>query len=136
MVYRGRAGENSYGQKDFDGSIKANDYLVSASSKDGLNWEAGKMLVSSEDDNLRGQVDGPELVYEKSVLKLYYWSFPGVYVMESKDNGKNWSDGKMIIRSIGPDYAPGDTTVVNQNGTWRMYYGLHKRGIFSAKLVK
>lgn len=134
-VYRGRAGENRFGQRDpIDNALKPIDYLISAVSRDGLNWQAGALIVDSDNEELYAQVDGPELVYDGSNLKLYYSSFPGVYIKESKDNGKTWSAEQLILKSTGPEFAPGDSTVIKQKGAWRIYFGLYTRGIFSARL--
>ena len=136
MIYRGSSGKNRFGKRDpVDNKLKPIDYLISATSTDGVHWQPGNLVVDSDNQYLRDQVDGPELVYDNNVLKLYYWSFPGVYLKKSTNDGRTWSKAKLVIKSTGPNHAPGDPTVIRQGKLFRMYFGLHTRGIFSAKLA-
>ena len=134
MVYRGSAGENSYGKKDFNGTKPApKDYLISATSKDGLKFEPKGIVVDSGNEKMRDQIDGPELVIDGDKIKLYCNSYEGVYILELDKTGKAANKPQIIIKSTGPDYAPADVTVIKMNEIWRMYYGLHTKGIHSAR---
>ena len=110
--------------------------LLSATSSDGLSWQKEPgIVVDTMTEELHGQVDGPKVIlWDDGKLRLFYWSFEGIYVSELLDEGKVVST-KLILQSQGPR-APGDPTVIKIGNTWRMYYAYHTEGIYSAMLKK
>lgn len=137
MVYRGSAGENRFGKMDpFTGKHVPIDYLISATSSDGLNWTPQSMVVDSRNEELHDQIDGPELAIDGDSIKLYCNSYGGVYLLSLSKNGKAKTPSKMVIKADGPDHAPNDVTLVKVDNEWRMYFGIHTKGIFSAKRVE
>lgn len=134
MVYRGSAGENSFGKMDnFSGKPVPIDYLISATSKDGLSWDIKEVVVDSRNNEMRDQIDGPELFEADGKIKLYCNSYSGVYLLTLDKQGKPLSSPKMVMKAGGPDDAPCDVALVDANGKVRMYFGMHTKGIFSAK---
>lgn len=137
MVYRGQAGENTYNKTDeFRKKPMSIDYLISATSKDGLSWTPLNLIVDSRNDEMRDQILGPELIVDGNTLKLYSNSFAGVYVLALNNKGEKVSEPKLIMKSTGPNDAPSDMTLVRYKDDWKMYFGMHTRGIFAAKRVQ
>lgn len=130
MIYRGSAGENKYGKMDKD-KPAAIDYLISAVSSDGLNFTSKSVAVDSRNEKMREQIDGAELALDEDKIKLYCNSYEGVYLLELDKNGNAKSESTIIIKSTGPEYAPGDVAVARINNIWRMYFGLHTKGIYT-----
>lgn len=134
MVYRGQADENRFGRIDeFRNKPAPIDYLISATSKDGLVWTPGTLVVDSKNDDMRDQILGPELVIDEKQLKLYSNSFAGVYVLTLNERGEKTRDPQLVMGSTGPDDAPSDMTLIRFKNDWKMYFGMHTKGIFNAK---
>jgi len=131
MIYRGsvKGKYDPYSQQD---EITR---LLSATSSDGLVWQKEPgIAVDSMNEEFHGQVDGPELVYwDDGSLKLYFQSFSGVYVSEISEDGRV-SSPKMVLKARGPEHAPSDVTILKIGEKWRMYFGIHTKGIYSAVL--
>lgn len=137
MVYRGSSGENRFGKVDpKDNKPAPIDYLISATSPDGLNWTPQSIVVDSRNEKMRDQIDGPELVLDGNTIKLYCNSYEGVYVLKLDSDGKTVDSPRVILKADGPEHAPGDVTVIKIGNTWRMYFGIHTKGIFSVKRVR
>lgn len=142
MVYRGQAGENAFGREGFaPGSPAPNDYLLSATSPDGITWTPGGLVVDSNNQRMMGQILGPDLVLDDGRIKLYCNSFEGIYVLEVDSRGRPAGQPELIIRASGsPEagdlFAPGDVSVVRMGGDWRMFYGLRTKGIHSMIRVR
>lgn len=136
MVYRGSAGQNRFGKVDpKTGKPAPIDYLISATSSDGLNWIPKSIVVDSRNEEMRDQIDGPELVLDGDTIKLYCNSYAGVYVLTLDKNGSALTSPKIVLRARGY-HAPSDVTVIKINDTWRMYFGIHTKGIFTARRVE
>ncbi len=135
MVYRGSAGENRFGKTDpFNGQPVSIDYLVSAASTDGLNWTPGSIVVDSRNEEMRDQIDGPELVVDGEDIKLYCNSYEGVYALSIDHNGEALTSPRLVLRADGY-HAPSDVTVVDFGESQRMYYGIHTEGIYTAVMT-
>ncbi|MFQ5996846.1 MAG: hypothetical protein ACE5KP_04395 [Dehalococcoidales bacterium] len=136
MVYRGSSGENRFGKTDpFSGKAAPIDYLISATSPDGLNWMPRSVVVDSRNEAMRDQIDGPELVMDGETIKLYCNSYEGVYVLTLDRNGKALTSPDLVLSAQGY-HAPSDVTVIRIAGVWRMYYGIHTEGIYSARRLE
>ncbi len=136
MVYRGSAGENRFGKTNpFSGKPAPIDYLISATSPDGLNWTPGSVVVDSRNEEMRDQIDGPELVISNGAIKLYCNSYEGVYTLEIDRNGEALSSPEIVLRAEGY-HAPSDVALTRVGDTWRMYYGIHTEGIYTARLME
>ncbi len=139
MVYRGQAGRRRPPRgKGGDTPPRPNAFLLSAVSKDGLDWKPAAVVLDSRNDEMQGQILGPDLVLEDGRIKLYCNSFAGIYELDLDEDGRPLGAPLLVVRSSGsPEggdlFAPGDVSVVEEDGTWRMYYGLHTRGIHSMR---
>lgn len=135
MVYRGSSGKNRFGKTDpKTGEPAPIDYLISATSKDGLNWAPKAVVVDSRNEEMRDQIDGPELVLDGDKIKLYCNSYEGVYLLEISKDGKPLTSPEIVLpaRKL---HAPCDVTLIKFKGIWKMYFGIHTKGIFSAKRI-
>jgi len=133
MVYRGSSGVNTFGKLDpVTGKPAPIDYLISATSQDGLRWTPGSVVVDSRNEEMREQIDGPELVIDGNVIKLYCWSYKGVYALTLDAQGRALTTPQLVLKARGRN-APSDPTLIKLNGTWRMYFGIHTKGIFAAE---
>jgi hypothetical protein len=141
MVYRGQAGERRHGPGgDRSGSPEPNDFLISATSPDGINWTAGGVVIDSRNDEMRGQILGPDLVVEDGAVRLHCNSYAGIYAMTLDESGAATDKPVLVVESSGSPsagdlFAPGDVSVIRMGDAWRMFYGLHTKGIHSMKLV-
>jgi hypothetical protein len=136
MVYRGSAGENRFGKVDpRTGKPAPIDYLISATSADGLNWVPQSVVVDSRNEAMRDQIDGPDLVLDEGIIKLYCNSYEGVYVLTLDNSGKALTSPQIVLPAQGY-HAPSDVTVIKVDDTWRMYFGIHTKGIFTARLIE
>jgi len=136
MVYRGSAGENRFGKTDpVSGQPAPIDYLISAPSPDGLNWTPRWVVIDSRNEEMRDQIDGPEVVISNGTIKLYCNSYEGVYALEVDQNGEAISPLQIALPAEGY-HAPSDVSLIQINGTWRMYYGIHTEGIYTARTTE
>lgn len=130
MVYRGNIDGKRYAPLAPNNSTTL---LFHATSKDGLTWVKRGLALDSRNQELFGLVDGPELVRQDGSIRLYFWSYHGVYTLGyasgrfAKKPTLVFGDRKTFLRN-----PPGDPTVLRVGKQWRMWYGYHKRGIFSA----
>ena len=131
MVYRGESGERKDQIDDIKGTPLETFYLISATSEDGLTWTAGSLVLDTSKEEFSYYVLGPELVYDDNVLKLYFFGYSGIYEKVSYDDGETWEEERIVFPG-NRDFAPSDPTVIKQDDTWRMYYGIHETGIYSA----
>ena len=112
--------------------------LLWAASQDGLTFEKKGMAVDSRNSVFKGWLDGPEWVEWDGGLRLYFWSYAGIYHV-TYEAGQfsptatfdftTPSDNPMARF---PENPPGDPTLAKIQGTWFMYYGQHTKGIFYA----
>jgi len=105
-----------------------------ATSKDGLSWTKRGLAVSSDNNTLRGWLDGAELVNFDGQIRLYFWSYFGIYYVE-------YSNGEFSSKLVAdfPNYlAPGreypedgraDPSVIKLSNKWFLYFGQHTKGI-------
>jgi len=133
MVYRGESGERLDQIDDVKGTPIETFYLLSATSDNGLIWTPGDIVVDTSKSDFDYYVLGPELVYDDDVLKLYFFGINGIYEAASYDNGDTWEEEKKIFHAD-QNFAPSDPTVIKQDDIWRMYYGIHLTGLYSASL--
>jgi len=131
MIYRGESGERSHLIDDVKGTPLETWYLCAATSEDGLTWTPAGTTIDTSQPAFDYYVLGPELVYNGDVLLLYFFGIEGIYESVSLDHGETWGDPRNVFPG-NHSFAPSDPTVINMSGTWRMYYGLHETGIFSA----
>lgn len=110
-----------------------------ATSSDGLNFTKQGLALDTRNDTLLGFADGPDLVNWDKQIRLYFWSYKGVYHL-TYTNGKfsteptfdftNNSDPKIKF----PSNPPGDPTLIKIGDNWFMYYGQHTKGIYRGVL--
>ena len=115
--------------------------LMWATSEDGLTFEKKGMAVDSRNPELKGWVDGPEFVkWDDDGLRLYFWSYRGVYHVTYEDEA--FSDDVVFDFTTAtdpnvpfPQDPPGDPTITKMEDGYRMYFGIHTEGIYSAILA-
>ena len=114
--------------------------LMWATSLDGLTFERKGMALDSRNSVFKGWLDGPELVMWDGGLRLYFWSYMGVYHVTYQDGSFSEeavfdftkpSDNPLAVF---PEDPPGDPTLASINGKWFMYYGQHTQGIYYATM--
>ena len=133
MVYRGSSGQNKYGQKDpATGEVLPIDYLISATSEDGLNWTIQHVVVNGRNEDMRDKIDGPDLVIDGDKIKLYCSSYEGIYTLNLTEEGKSINTPQVVLKATGQEIAPGDVSVIKTDSTWRMYFVLPAKGIYMA----
>ena len=134
MVYSGTKENTRYDDEVPNNKI-AN--LFYATSLDGLTWQKKGLAVSSDNTILKGWSDGAELVNFDGELRLYFWSYMGVYYTVFKDGAfsdniifdfTNNTDSSRVY----PQNPPGDPTLIKIQNKWYMYYGQHEKGIYYA----
>lgn len=131
MFYRGGV-QGKYDEYSKNDEITR---ILSATSADGIEWKKDdSVVVDSNATEYKGLLDGPEaVIWDDGTLKLYFMSYEGIYLTEISKDGKPGSVEK-VIDAQGPDHAPCDPSVIRVSGTWRMYYGIHPKGIYMAVL--
>jgi len=134
MVYRGESGERLDQIDDVKGTPIETFYIISAHSENGIDWEIGDIVVDTSKPEFDNYVLGPELVYDEDVLKLYFFGIWGIYEAESHDNGETWEEERKVFPA-NQEFAPSDPTLIKMGETWRMYYGIHLTGLYSATLI-
>ncbi|MFA5926602.1 MAG: hypothetical protein WCT32_02065 [Patescibacteria group bacterium] len=143
MVYRGMINQK-YGTMTPNSSTQLFFY---ATSTDGLTWQKRGIAVDSRNAILEGHADGPEwvtwggstsLTTGDDELRLYFWSYKGVYYSTYKDGVFSEpvldfpaSKDAKILYSPNP---PGDPTLAKIGEKWFMYYGQHEKGIYYSTL--
>jgi len=138
MYYRGSMyDEASIWEKQFS-------FILSATSKDGLTWtkELG-VRIDGRQSPFEGHVDGPYATkLPEGTYRLYFFvgsqdsSRDGIYKADSKDGINFTVDNHPILPKSefgSANNPPGDPCVIKMSDGWRMYYGIHTQGIFSAK---
>jgi len=131
MVYRGESGERLDQIDDVKGTPIETYYLISATSENGLDWTVGDTVVDTSKPEFDYYILGPELVYDDDVLKLYFFGINGIYEAISYDDGKTWEKERKVFPG-NQEFAPSDPTIIKQDDIWRMYYGIHLTGLYSA----
>lgn len=118
-----------------------------ATSTDGLTFTKKGIAVDSRTETLFGLTDGAEWVkWDGSTslttgdgeLRLYYWSYTGVYHSVFADNTFSapvfdYTNNKNSQMKFAAN-PPGDPTLAKIKDTWFMFYGQHTKGIYSATL--
>lgn len=129
MVYRGTS-PTTY---DTQAPNKGTNLLLWATSSDGLNFTTKGVAVDSRNATYDGWLDGPDFVQWGNEIRLYYWTYSGVYY--SSFDGKVFSGDNLAISATSGDpmkkYAenpPGDPSVIKIKDTWFMYYGSYNNG--------
>lgn len=134
MVYRGTINQR-YSQRVPNPDTQ---FFFWATSQDGLTFEKKGMALDSRNEEFKGMVGGPELVpWEDGSLRLYFWSYKGIYHITYKDS--SFSQDAVFDYTTSdnplnqfPENPPGDPTLAKINGKWFMYYGQHEKGIYHA----
>ena len=106
-----------------------------AVSKDGINFEKRGVALDSRNSKFKGWIDGPEWIKWDDEIRLYFWSYKGIYHITYK-NG-SFSKGAVFDYTTDaskpfPENPPGDPTLAKINSKWFMYYGQHTKGIYYA----
>ena len=112
-----------------------------ATSSDGLTFEKKGIALDSRNNEFKGWIDGPEFVEWENELRLYFWSYKGIYHVTYKDGKFSESEDAVFEFTTDsdpkkpfPENPPGDPTLAKINGKWFMYYGQHEKGIYYATL--
>lgn len=137
MVYRGTINE-PYQTTEKIPNRDTHVYFWAA-SKDGLAFEKKGLAIDSRNSILLGAADGVEWVkWDGGELRVYFWSYAGVYHV-AYQNGAfsepvfDFTNNEDKMAKFSPN-PPSDPTFAKINGTWRMYYGQHTKGIYYATL--
>lgn len=115
---------------DSDAPNKGTNLLVWATSKDGLNFEKKGIAVDSRNSLYDGWLDGPDFSVWGNEVRLYYWTYSGIYY--ATFDGTNFSGDNLAIaaKSDNPmakfsPNPPGDPSVIKIGNTWYLYYGTY-----------
>lgn len=132
MVYRGDiAGKYSNEVPNSNTQI-----LLWADSDDGLIFSKKGIAIDSRNSVLQGLADGPEFVDYNGEIRIYFWSYSGVYYSIFKNNefSKEKFDFSTNSDSNIKFYPnpPSDPTIIKIENRWFMYYGQHSKGIYYA----
>ena len=137
MVYFGAINEKYTGA----GLVPNNEThpFLWATSTDGLTFEQKGIALDSRNSELKGWMDGPELVtWDDGEIRLYFWGYVGIYY--STFAVGSFGDPVLTFpapnpnNSLFPAQPPADPTLVKIGETWFMYYGGHTEGIYYATL--
>lgn len=140
MVYRGTI-DDTY---DKEAPNKGTNLFLWATSSDGLNFQKQGIAVNSRNTTYLGFLDGADFSKWDDTLRLYYWTYSGIYysVFDGKTfTGENIaisakSDNPMAKFSPNP---PGDPSIIKIGSTWFMYYGKNNEGnqeLYYVTLIK
>jgi len=132
MVYRGDISEK-YSSEAPNSNTQI---LLWATSNDGLSFEKKGIALDSRNSELQGLADGPEFVDFNGEIRVYFWSYKGVYHTTFKDN-KFSAEEFDFSNTPGLNFSPtppGDPTIIKIGDNWFMYYGQHTKGIYYATL--
>lgn len=136
MVYRGN--ENKpYGTEKLPNQTTS--YFFYAMSDDGLTFTKKGIALDSRNETLKGSIDGPDWVKWDNELRLFFWSYKGVYHITYNYNQFSQQptfDFTNKDTNAGPFPAnpPADPSVIKIGLDWFMYYGQHTQGIYYAQL--
>ncbi len=134
MVYRGTINER-YPSKVPNNNMQL---LLWAASKDGLVFEKKGIALDSRNEMFQGLLDGPEIVKWDDEIRVYFWSYKGIYYIIyangefSKDAVFDYTTNNNALNQF-PENPPGDPTLAKINGRWIMYYGQHTKGVYYAE---
>lgn len=135
MAYRGTINEK-YPSKVPNNNIQL---FLLATSKDSLAFEKKGIALDSRNDVFQGLLDGPEFVEWDDEIRLYFWSYKGIYYITYKDGSFSrdavfeYTTNDNPLNPF-PENPPGDPTLAKINNTWFLYYGQHTKGIYYAVL--
>lgn len=135
MVYRGTIDER-YSQEVPNSNTQL---FLWATSEDGIDFEKKGIALDSRNDEFYGLLDGPKLVDWDGVVRLYFWSYKGIYHVEFENNQFTEEaefDYTTNTNTENKFYEnpPGDPTLMKIENKWFMYYGQHTSGIYYATL--
>ncbi len=137
MVYRGNINTKYPSQvPNSDTSL-----FLWATSKDGLVFEKKGIALDSRNANFEGLLDGPELIQWDDGVRLYFWSYKGVFHTMFNDGVFvqdpvfDFTVNEIPNAPYSPD-PPCDPTLIKIGGKWFMYYGQHTKGIYYATMEK
>lgn len=107
-----------------------------AKSSDGLTFEKKGLAIDSRNDTLFGAADGAEWVKWEDQLRVYFWSYGGVYHVNYEDGVFSqpifdFTNKKETMVRFPPN-PPTDPTFIKIGGKWFMYFGQHTKGIYYA----
>lgn len=136
MVYRGDIEEPYSGEQVPNQNTQL---LLWATSTDGLSFQKKGIAVDSRNSELLGLTDGPEFADFDSEIRLYFWTYMGVYHVVFSNNAFSeeefdYTNSAPSSLQPFPDNPPGDPTLGKIGGKWFMYYGQHTQGIYYATL--
>ncbi len=110
-----------------------------ATSTDGLYFEKKGIALDSRNAVFEGWLDGAEFVEWDDELRLYFWSYKGIYHILYKDGA--FSKEKVLDISASanaqnsyPGFPPADPTLAKIGDIWMLFYGQHQNGIYYATL--
>lgn len=138
MYYRGTVNEKT-------DSMNPNPFttrLFSAISEDGLRFEKEPgVRIETRNDILHEMADGTFILQlEDGNYRLYFGSVDGIYQADSEDGLEFTLHPQPVFTgtfrpgmpSVGG--PPGDPTIIQMDDGYRMYFGQHTLGIYSAFL--
>ncbi len=134
MVYRGDI-KGKYSSEVPNSNVQI---LLWATSNDGLTFEKKGIALDSRNAELQGLADGPEFIDFNGEIRIYFWSYKGIYHETFKNN--IFSNEKFdFSTNTNPNInfypnPPCDPTIIKINDKWFMYYGQHAQGIYYATL--
>lgn len=134
MVYRGTIKEK------YNSEVPNPDtqLFLWATSSDGLSFEKKGIALDSRNEMFKGLLDGAELVQWDDGIRVYFWTYKGVYHASfggskfTADSAPDYSTAENPRMEFAPN-PPGDPALAKINGKWFMYYGQHTKGIYYAE---
>lgn len=138
MVYRGMINEPYSTTEKLPNQFT--QLFFYATSSDGLTFVKKGVAVDSRNATLNGLADGADFVkWDNGELRVYFWSYGGVYYSIYKDNKFSeplfdFSKSSNSNQKFSSN-PPGDPTLMKINNVWYMYYGQHTLGIYYATLL-
>lgn len=134
MVYRGTINEPYQTSEKIPN--KDTQIYFWAKSSDGLTFEKKGLAIDSRNDTLFGAADGAEWVKWEDQLRVYFWSYGGVYHVNYEDGvfskpAFDFTNKKETMVRFPPN-PPTDPTLIKIGGKWFMYFGQHTKGIYYA----
>lgn len=115
-------------------------FLIYATSSDGLSWETKGIAVDSRNDKFLGCLDGPDLHKQSDgAIKLYFWGLKGIY--ETTFTNGTFGDPELVFATPNPDNEVqppnqySDPSVLQIGEELYMYYGQYQKGISYAKKI-
>lgn len=132
MVYRGTINQ-PYGTEKLPN--QNTQLFFYATSSDGLNFTKKGIAVDSRNSTLNGLTDGSDLVNWDGEMKLYFWTYTGIYHVAylngqfSQEPIFDYTNNTNIKNKFSQN-PPADPTLIKISNTWFMYYGQHTKGIY------